>query len=761
MTIRVMWLLNHGTARKFDLIMLRKIGIEEIYTPKSFPQQINFRSASTDWETDRNLSIPKDELDILNNADWYREPGKEAWEIANRYFKVIFFIVHHTDMVRSAAKNFKGALIWRSFGLDRTINYTKILQFEPRKRNEERLIQCGARFWMGNAYQNLPDVEGPFLKSRNLFLPIGMHDCSIHDKWSGAKKEILFVCPDLGFNEFYKNIYNDFRENFSEFNYSIGGAQPINIFDPHVLGYVPLEEHENNMREFRVMFYHSTEPYHIHYHPFEAIRAGMPLVFMAGGLLDQMGGCSQPGRCSSISEAKQKIRRILNDDWNLIKKIKESQIRLLESMRPENCLDAWRIGFDKVLSCLGDAQATPAIIATRKKKRIAVIVPVGYRGGSLRGAKLLAQALWTGSRQWKEDADIVFGHLDDSSIYSDEEFDDLHPEISRRAFFWRDMDIAAGRRAMAYAGHDCNAATSTTIVPDDGMQQFMDCDLWVFISDRLSLPLLPLRPYVCMIYDYLQRYQKFLPHGEDQVFLNAARMADRVLVTTKFTERDAYQYAGVDPEKIRRVPMLAPNFGEELSLGAQSSRPGYFLWTTNAAPHKNHVNAIAALKDYYEIYDGQLECRVTGVDTKKLLKRGLDYLRPANELVQNSRLLRKRVSWLGELANRNYARELAGAAFLWHPALIDNGTFSVIEAARMNVPSLSSDYPAMREIDEQFKLNLSWMDPRKPKYMAKGLKAMEENYCLLRSSLPSREELTSQDVENLASEYWKVLRECL
>lgn len=761
MTIRVMWLLNHGTARKFDLMMLRKIGIEEIFTPKSFPQQINFRSASTDFETDRNLSIPEEELAILNNADWYREPGKEAWEIANKYFKVIFFIAHHTDMVRSAAENFKGALIWRSFGLDRTMNYTKILQFEPKKRNEERLIKCGTRFWMGNAYQNLPDVEGQFLKSRSLFLPIGMHDCSIHDKWSGGKKEIFFVCPDLGFNEFYQKVYNDFRKNFSEFRYSIGGAQPINIFDPHVLGYVPLEEHERNMREFRVMFYHSTEPYHIHYHPFESIRAGMPLVFMAGGLLDQMGGRSQPGRCENIAEAKQKIRRILNDDWNLIKKIKESQIQLLDNMRPENCLDAWRNGFDKVLAYLGDVQAAPALIAPKKKKRIAVIVPVGYRGGSLRGAKLLAQALWAGSRQWKEDADIVFGHLDDSAIYSDEEFDDLHPEISRRAFSWRDLDVAASRRAMAYAGHGCATAMSTTIVPDDGMQQFMDCDLWVFISDRLSLPLLPLRPYVCMIYDYLQRYQEFLPHGEDFIFLNAARLADRVLVTTKFTERDASQYAGVDPEKICRVPMLAPNLGENSSFDAQSSTPAYFLWTTNAARHKNHANAMAALRDYYEIYDGKLECRVTGVDTKRLLKRGIDYLQSATELVENSRLLRKRVRWLGELPSRNYARELAGAAFLWHPALIDNGTFSVIEAARMNVPSLSSDYPAMREIDEQFQLNLSWMDPRRPKDMAKQLKAMEENFYLLRSSLPSREELAGQDVENLASEYWKVLRECL
>ena len=44
--------------------------------------------------------------------------------------------------------------------------------------------------------------------------------------------------------------------------------------------------------------------------------------------------------------------------------------------------------------------------------------------------------------------------------------------------------------------------------------------------------------------------------------------------------------------------------------------------------------------------------------------------------------------------------------FLWHPATIDNGTFSVIEAAHLKVPSLSSGYPAMKEINEQYNLSL-------------------------------------------------------
>ncbi|MFA5902150.1 MAG: hypothetical protein WC829_23910 [Hyphomicrobium sp.] len=45
--------------------------------------------------------------------------------------------------------------------------------------------------------------------------------------------------------------------------------------------------------------------------------------------------------------------------------------------------------------------------------------------------------------------------------------------------------------------------------------------------------------------------------------------------------------------------------------------------------------------------------------------------------------LRGNVHWLGEVSEHDYLANLVGAEFLWHPALIDNGTFSVIEAASL------------------------------------------------------------------------------
>ena len=66
--LRVMWLLNHTTARKFEIPMLKRIGVQEIFLPKKIPADPAFRSASIDYSEDSNLTIPEHELAILNEV---------------------------------------------------------------------------------------------------------------------------------------------------------------------------------------------------------------------------------------------------------------------------------------------------------------------------------------------------------------------------------------------------------------------------------------------------------------------------------------------------------------------------------------------------------------------------------------------------------------------------------------------------------------------------------------------------------------------
>lgn len=423
-------------------------------------------------------------------------------------------------------------------------------------------------------------------------------------------------------------------------------------------------------------------------------------------------------------------------------------------------MDAWRTNFQRILDGINKAQAI-APSRAMQKHRIAVIVPTGYRGGSLRGAKLLATAIDTGARLAGCGVEVVLGHLDDPVTYSGEQFSDLSPSIKRRPYKWRVLKRTEARRAMAYAGLPLSAESESYQVPDDGIRQFMDCDLWIMVSDRLEHPLLPLRPYALMVYDYLQRYEPLLPQVLNAHLIRVAHAAERVFVTTGFTRRDALQFAGLPERKVVQIPMLAPVFSLNVTSVGNTGGPAYFLWTTNLAPHKNHENAFKALQLYYDAHGGMLECHISGVDTGNIFKSNLPRLKPLRAIVDDSAALARRLRLLGELPDQTYQRHLAGAKFLWHTARIDNGTFSVVEAAHLGVPSLSSDYPAMREIDAQFQLNLSWMDAWNPADMAYRLKKMEMEADALRAKLPSAQDLATQSVEQLAPAYWEAVRECL
>lgn len=760
MSLRVMWLLNHSSARKFEVAMLKSIGVRQIFLPKNFPSDVSFRSASVDWSEDANLDIPKADLDILNGADWYNGADADTWKIASRHFDVCFFILQYPGILLQAARHFQGALLWRTYGLERDRNYAIVMDYLTQGRDGRRLIeQAGARFFFAKAYDHLDSVEPAWLQKRNLYLPLGMHDAVPREGWEGKDARIFFICPDIGFNDYYKKIYDEFLATIAELPYAIGGAQPVAVADPAVLGFTPLAVHEENMRQMRVMFYHSTEPNHVHYHPFEAVRAGMPLVFMGGGMLERMGGPGLPGCCATLAEARDKLARILGGDQQLIAAIRSSQHVLLARMQADNLRPAWQEGFARIersLRLARDEHAARAIAQpARKRPRIAVLLPIGYRGGTLRGAKLLAQALYLGSRQAGEAADVVLLHLDDPALYPPDEFSDLHPGVTRRAFAWKAINADEARRAMHYGGHPgWTPGADRYLVVDDGIRNLCDCDLWFLISDRFSAPLLPLRPRVHMLYDYVQRYVKTMDAGTDRPFLDVVRQAERVFVTTEFTRRDALQYGGLAPNKVVRLPMLAPDF-RSAAPPKPAMEPGYFLWTSNAARHKNHDNALKALDLYYREHGGRLDCRITGVGTEELPDGALA------GLIAASKPLRKRLRWLGELPERKYRETLAGAAFLWHPATVDNGTFSVVEAAACGVPALSSDYPAMREIDSQFSLNLAWSDNADPKAMARALKDMEQEYAARRGLLPDAECLAQQDVEKLAPAYWEAVRPCL
>jgi glycosyltransferase involved in cell wall biosynthesis len=187
-----------------------------------------------------------------------------------------------------------------------------------------------------------------------------------------------------------------------------------------------------------------------------------------------------------------------------------------------------------------------------------------------------------------------------------------------------------------------------------------------------------------LTYDYLQRHEPILTPQQNAVFLEAARGARRVWVTTKVSREDAIQFAGIPSERVVLMPMLAPRFPAPRPGAGKADRP-YFVWPTNPSPHKNHDNAAKALRLYYEELDGQMDCRVVGNGSDRVADLLPDhFVRGRSSTTGREQI--SPVSILGELPDGRYQSLLAGAEFLWHPARRDNGTFCVVEAASLGVP---------------------------------------------------------------------------
>ena len=194
----MLWLLNHTTARKFEIPMLKSLGFEEIFLPKKIPSDVGFRSASIDFSEDENLSIPPSDLAALNAADWYAGPPADVWSIANRHFDIAFFILHHVDLLSSLAKHFSGAAIWRAYGIVGSTSYSRNLQFAWNGSAWKDIRKLGSRFWFGEAYDQLGDIERRDLRSRRVHLPLGLAPEGPPPVWTGTTKKLFFVCPRSG-----------------------------------------------------------------------------------------------------------------------------------------------------------------------------------------------------------------------------------------------------------------------------------------------------------------------------------------------------------------------------------------------------------------------------------------------------------------------------------------------------------------------------------------------------------------------------------
>ena len=362
---RVFWALNHTTLAKTECALLEKLGCE-VLTPKLCPKEILERSGSVDHSYDRTLTIPAEDLALLNACDFYAaEIDPAALALLNRHFDAVFASAHLT-MAENFHKGFHGLLVFRAFGREKKLTYAALLDWTRKKPRWERwrdrlllrrgawrrpnflsqLIGRGRRFVFAGCYQEVIANEPAPLRSTASFLPLGLpaETWAQADTWTGGDDRVMFVCPCVH-HAYYGDIYREFRTEMAGLPYAVYGNQAADHGDPRLVGFLPRAEYDARMRRHAAMFYHSSEPCHLHYHPLEAVAMGVPLVYMAGGMLERMGGADQPGLCRTPAEAKEKLQRLVGGDRELAARIRAAQGSILAEFRDAFVEDAWRRGF--------------------------------------------------------------------------------------------------------------------------------------------------------------------------------------------------------------------------------------------------------------------------------------------------------------------------------------------------------------------------------------------------------------------------------
>lgn len=764
MNKRILWLLNHTTLRDFEVPMLINMGYE-VFTPKIYQYSFGDLSASVTWEYDSSLTIPPEDLVYLNECDMYEEqlPAR-AIEIMNKHFDMAIFGAF-VPQIKMLVRTFKGLMILQAFGLDASTDYTRLFGSQSVSLLED-IIHLGDRFWFGATYKNLPEVECDYFKKQYVYLPIGLKRDRVERIWSGGDKRILFIGPKINTNSYYRKVYQDFKKDFGMLPHVIGGAQMIPVTDdPTVMGFLPKEQYEYNMRHLAAMYYHSREPRHLHYHPLEAVTNGMPLVFMAGGMLDRIGGEKLPGRCKTISEACKMLKRLSQGNSALAEHIIEKQGCLLDTFRKDFCEQYWRQAFAR-FELIMDRLASQRITETQFKTKIAVILPMAYTGGVLDFSLRLAVAIQKGAAQHKDAVKIVFYYPDDP-VYS--ERDMLRPlqkaGIPTMSFKWKKKNKEWFDALAVIKGYNRAVLPGEGYVMEDGVQNLQDFDYCIFTSDRMPVPFFATTKYAVVVHDVIQRYvPEMFDFSYEALRQFNNRNANSVIVTTPFMREQATGYCGIRKKKLVEIPPLY----ETVCLaenGMKKQTEPYFLWPTNTSRHKNHRRALEGLK-YYYARGGKLKCWITGANTEKLAWQKIedegnprnDYPGEIRELIHTCPSLKENVLIKGNLNKEVYLKHLSGAQFVFHPGYADNGNGACVDALQLGVPTLSSQYPPMEYMNKRLNASMTMFDPQDPEDIADKLFYMESHAAQLAEKLPSMEQLKKFMVEEQYPQVYDKIR---
>ena len=316
----ILYLINHKTLCNYEIPIIINKGYGVFVSKKINGFDIvETSSFSINNDYDYSLNLNKYIIEKLN-IDWYDNNiliEQEVIDILNNNFKFIFItLLTNGILLNQLIKKFNGNIFYRLFGREGEKRYNSLCSVDNKLKY---IFGYPEIYIFENTFDN-------FFNSNNSYVvKMGISDAFITkytNTYLPINNKICVICSKINNCPYYTNVYNNFILNFENYNYVILGKNNINA--KNAINDLNDEMFYKTFSNCKLLYYHSKEPRHLHYHPLEAIIIGIPIIFHKECLLTSYLPDSL-GKCDNMIDAKNKIDRIMNNDIEFINTIINEQ----------------------------------------------------------------------------------------------------------------------------------------------------------------------------------------------------------------------------------------------------------------------------------------------------------------------------------------------------------------------------------------------------------------------------------------------------
>ncbi|WP_085524177.1 hypothetical protein [Tuberibacillus sp. Marseille-P3662] len=307
---RIFWLCTHQTLRYEEVPLLMEAGAEvipglgESFWLKYDPDYEN-ETARLYPHWRKSCTLPTHIVEKLRRIDILGKKGALTPEEAsffNQWVDVIF-ISNYPEILGNVSKWFQGYVVFRVFGHGDYTTYTE--QLRRLNVNIDQVVANDKYVW-SPILSSLGKRELPQLSKNKFYLNAFVSQERLGFQWAKDQSQpyLSTTISYLDGNPQAREIYEDFAERFGDIPYVVLGKNSkhaVKGLSDKVLGHLNDQQFFSKIAHSRMFVYFGLgSNYHLHYTPIEAIKMGVPVVFL------EQSGLAQEARDHSVSRAKLK-----------------------------------------------------------------------------------------------------------------------------------------------------------------------------------------------------------------------------------------------------------------------------------------------------------------------------------------------------------------------------------------------------------------------------------------------------------------------